>query len=241
MGVPFDCFANASRLPARRQQVHQRQHEPDPAAVGRPGPQRRTPATPVRARGCSCGTAPPTPLVPYSQLREEIEQWTNVLGVSQTPAVHRHAPGRLEPHVGTPTPAATSRSRRTASRAPGTACRPAGMAAVALAFFGLQPDPATPPVTTPPADHAADHRRRPPRPSPPPRRRPRRPAPGACRVTATRQRLEHRPDREPDHHQHRYQSPSTAGRWPSPCPAGRPSPPAGTPPTRPPVGAGDGP
>ena len=80
----------AVRLFRRRQHtwntaLRQRAGHQDRAAVGRHGARRHTPATPVPGRGCSCGTAPTTTILRFPNFGEEIKQWTNVLGVSQTP------------------------------------------------------------------------------------------------------------------------------------------------------------
>ena len=60
MGVPYHCFYTGTvrgwNGPCAGGQVSM-----TAAAVGRPGAQPPTPATPGRGPGCSCGTAPPTP------------------------------------------------------------------------------------------------------------------------------------------------------------------------------------
>ena len=92
-------------------------------------------------------------LVPYSLLNESIEQWTNVFGLSQTP-------------TSTDTPAANWNRRRYADssgtvqveaysiQGAGHSLPSSGMAAYAVAFFGLTtPGQTTPPTTgatTPP-------------------------------------------------------------------------------------------
>ncbi|WP_448316392.1 extracellular catalytic domain type 1 short-chain-length polyhydroxyalkanoate depolymerase [Streptomyces sp. CO7] len=100
----------------------------------------------------------------YNNFGEEIKQWTNVLGVSQTPTV-----------TDTPQSGWTrTRYGGTGTQAPveaislagvGHTLPTSGMAAKAIAFFGLdqQTPPTTPPPTTPPPT------------TPPPS--------GACRVT----------------------------------------------------------
>ncbi len=66
------------------------------------------------------GTADTT--LSYVNFGEEIKQWTNVLGVSQTPtATDTPASGWTRTRYADS--AGTCRSRRTASRAPGTSCR----------------------------------------------------------------------------------------------------------------------
>ncbi|MEU3556105.1 extracellular catalytic domain type 1 short-chain-length polyhydroxyalkanoate depolymerase [Streptomyces fragilis] len=99
----------------------------------------------------------------YNNFGEEIKQWTNVLGVSQTPTV-----------TDTPQSGWTrTRYGGTGTQAPveaislagvGHTLPTSGMAAKAIAFFGL--DQQTPPTTPPPTDPPT---------TPPPS--------GACRVT----------------------------------------------------------
>jgi len=80
------------------------------------------------------GTA--DPLVPYSLLQEEIEQWTNVFGLSQTPtSTDSPQPGwdrrRYADSTGTVQVEAYS------IQGAGHSLPAAGMAAYAVAFFGL--------------------------------------------------------------------------------------------------------
>ena len=166
------------------------------AAVGRPGPRPPTPATPAPGRGCSCGTAPTDATLRYPNFGEEIKQWTNVHGVSQTPAFTDTPAVRLDPH-----PLRRHRHHGAGRgdqhrRASGTACRwPAGRRRSSSSAWTRRAQPA--PARTPPT---AD---------PPPSRRPvataaRRPPVGACRGHLHRERLEHRAHREHHHHQHRH-------------------------------------
>ncbi|WP_328650205.1 PHB depolymerase family esterase [Micromonospora sp. NBC_00330] len=171
MGVPFTCFANAADFPPTSSQC-----------TG--GNMNRTPQQWGDAvRQAYPGYSGPRPrvqlwhgtndtLVPYSLLQEAIEQWTNVFGLSQTP-------------TSTDTPQANWNRRRYADsggtvqveaysiQGAGHSLPSGGMAASAIAFFGLT-DPTTPPPTTPPPTT-------PPPTTPPPTTPP--PASGACRVT----------------------------------------------------------
>ncbi|MEU4528598.1 PHB depolymerase family esterase [Micromonospora ureilytica] len=177
MGVPFNCFANAADYPPGSSQC-----------TG--GNMNRTPQQWGDAvRQAYPGYSGPRPrvqlwhgtndtLVPYSLLQEAIEQWTNVFGLSQTP-------------TSTDTPQANWNRRRYADssgtvqveaysiQGAGHSLPSGGMAASAIAFFGLTnpttPPPTTPPPTTPPPTT-------PPPTTPPPTTPP--PASGACRVTA---------------------------------------------------------
>ncbi|MEW1590177.1 PHB depolymerase family esterase [Micromonospora vinacea] len=166
MGVPFTCFANAADFPPTSSQC-----------TG--GNMNRTPQQWGDAvRQAYPGWSGPRPrvqlwhgtndtLVPYSLLQETIEQWTNVFGLSQTP-------------TSTDTPQANWNRRRYADssgtvqveaysiQGAGHSLPSSGMAASAIAFFGLT-NPTTPPPTTPPPT------------TPPPTTPP--PASGACRVT----------------------------------------------------------
>ena len=226
MGVPFNCFANAADYPPGGSQCTGGSMNRTPQQWGDAVRQAYPGYTGARPRVQLWHGTNDT-LVPYSLLQESIEQWTNVFGLSQTP-------------TSTDTPQANWNRRRYADasgtvqveaysiQGAGHSLPASGMAATAIAFFGL---------TT------ARPRRR------PARRHPARPPPdqpatvqpatvepaawsGACRVSSTDQRVEHRPDREHHHHEHRQLARSTAGPWSSPCPAARPSPRAGTPPTR---------
>jgi acetylxylan esterase len=116
----------------------------------------------------------------YPNFGEEIKQWTNVLGVSQTPAFTDHPQSTWT----------RTRYGSTATNAPVEAISVAGgshnalvngMSQYTIAFFGLNgstptsPPPSSPPPSSPPPSS-------PPPSSPPPSSPP--PA-GACRVAAT--------------------------------------------------------
>jgi poly(hydroxyalkanoate) depolymerase family esterase len=148
MGVPFDCFANAADYPPGSSKCTGGSMDRTPQDWG----------DRVRAAypGYS-GTRPPIQLwhgtadtlVPYSLLQEDIEQWTNVFGLSQTP-------------TSSDTPVSGWDRRRYADPAgrvdveaysiqgAGHSLPSSGMAAYAIAFFGLSGTTTTPPTTTPP-------------------------------------------------------------------------------------------
>jgi poly(hydroxyalkanoate) depolymerase family esterase len=135
MGVPFGCFANAADYAPSTSKCTTGQLDLTPQAWG------------DKVRTAYPGYSGPRPraqlwhgtadtLVPYSRLNEEIEQWTNVLGLSQTPTA-------------TDTPQ-TNWNRRRYGDASGTVQVEAysiqgaghslpmsGMAQVAIQFFGL--------------------------------------------------------------------------------------------------------
>jgi poly(hydroxyalkanoate) depolymerase family esterase len=130
MGVPFNCFANAADFPP-------------PGSKCTNGTMNRTPQQWGDAvRQAHPGYTGPRPrmqlwhgtadfLVPYSLLQESIEQWTNVFGLSQTP-------------TSTDTPRPNWNRRRYADKVEaysiqgaGHSLPSAGMAAVALQFFGI--------------------------------------------------------------------------------------------------------
>jgi poly(hydroxyalkanoate) depolymerase family esterase len=143
MGVPFDCFANAADYPPGSSKCTGGSMNRTPqdwgdrvraAYPGYTGPRPRIQLW--------HGTA--DPLVPYSLLQEDIKQWTNVFGLSQTP-------------TSSDTPQAGWDRRRYAD-ASGTVeveaysiegaghTLPApGMAAYAIAFFGLNGSGTNPP------------------------------------------------------------------------------------------------
>ncbi|MFF1607671.1 alpha/beta hydrolase family esterase [Amycolatopsis sp. NPDC058278] len=134
MGVPFTCFANAADFPPWSSKC-----------TGGGGANRTPQQWGDAVRQAYPGYTGPRPrvqlwhgtadtLVPYSLLQEEIEQWTNVFGLSQTP-------------TSTDTPQAGWNRRRYADstvkveaysiQGAGHSLPAAGMAAAAIAFFGL--------------------------------------------------------------------------------------------------------
>ncbi|MGC4846227.1 PHB depolymerase family esterase [Micromonospora sp. DT15] len=171
MGVPYNCFANAADYPPGSSQCTGGNMNRTPQqwgdAVRQAYPGYSGPRPRVQLWHGTSDT-----LVPYSLLQETIEQWTNVFGLSQTP-------------TSTDTPQANWNRRRYADssgtvqveaysiQGAGHSLPSGGMAASAIAFFGLTntttPPPTTPPPTTPPPT------------TPPPTTPP--PASGACRVT----------------------------------------------------------
>ncbi|MGW6443217.1 extracellular catalytic domain type 1 short-chain-length polyhydroxyalkanoate depolymerase [Lentzea sp. NPDC055074] len=141
MGVPFGCFANAADYP------------PGSSRCTGSGGANRTPQQwGDLVRQAYPGYTGPRPrmqlwhgtadtLVPYSLLQEQVEQWTNVFGLSQTP-------------TSTDTPrAGWNRSRygdkveSYSIQGAGHSLPSSGMAAAAVEFFGItgNPDP-DPPV-----------------------------------------------------------------------------------------------
>jgi poly(hydroxyalkanoate) depolymerase family esterase len=146
MGVPFGCFANAadyapsSSKCTTGQLTRTAQEWGDLVRNAYPG---YTGARPPMQLWH--GTA--DNLVPYSRLQEEIKQWTNVLGLSQTPTSQdspvsgwnrqRFGSGQVEAY---------------SIQGAGHELPRSGMAAYAIHFFGLDGSgPTTPPVmTTPP-------------------------------------------------------------------------------------------
>ncbi|WP_240522048.1 extracellular catalytic domain type 1 short-chain-length polyhydroxyalkanoate depolymerase [Amycolatopsis vastitatis] len=136
MGVPFNCFANAADFPPWSSKC-----------TGNGGANRTPQQWGDAVRQAYPGYTGPRPrvqlwhgtadtLVPYSLLQEEIEQWTNVFGLSQNP-------------TSTDTPQSGWNRRRYADtsgtvrveaysiQGAGHSLPSAGMAAVAIAFFGL--------------------------------------------------------------------------------------------------------
>jgi poly(hydroxyalkanoate) depolymerase family esterase len=154
MGVPFDCFANAADYPPGASRCTGGSMNRTPQewgdAVRRVFPGHTGPRPRIQLWHGTADT-----LVPYSLLQEEIEQWTNVFGLSQTPT-----------STDTPQPNWNRRSYADTSGAvqveawsiqgAGHSLPSAGMAARAVTFFGLDTSGPTP-----------------------------EPEPGACAVTAT--------------------------------------------------------
>ena len=135
MGVPFNCFANAADYPPGASRCTGGSMNRTPQewgdAVRQAFPGYTGPRPPIQLWHGTADT-----LVPYSLLQEEIEQWTNVFGLSQTP-------------TSTDTPQPNWNRRRYADTAgtvkveaysiqgAGHSLPSGGMAASAIAFFGL--------------------------------------------------------------------------------------------------------
>jgi poly(hydroxyalkanoate) depolymerase family esterase len=175
MGVPFDCFANAADYPPGSSKCTGGSMDRTPQDWG----DRVRAAYPGYT-----GVRPPIQLwhgtadtlVPYSLLQEDIEQWTNVFGLSQTP-------------TSSDTPVSGWNRRRFADssgrvdveaysiQGAGHSLPSSGMAAYAIAFFGLNSATTTTPPTTPPTTA----------PTTPPTTAPTTPPAGSggCRVTDT--------------------------------------------------------
>ena len=98
MGVPHSCFATTdgsmwNSQCANGQRIMTAQQWGDLARGAFPGYSR------ARARACSSGMAPPTPLCAIRISARRSKQWTNVLGLSSDTLVHRHAAVRLDAHA----------------------------------------------------------------------------------------------------------------------------------------------
>ncbi len=135
MGVPFDCFANAADYPPGSSKCTGGTMNRTPQEWGDDVRQAYPGYTGPRPRvQLWHGTA--DPLVPYSLLQEEIKQWTNVFGLSQTPtSTDTPQPGwnrsRYADASGTVQVEAYS------IQGAGHILPEAGMAAYAIDFFGL--------------------------------------------------------------------------------------------------------
>ncbi|MEU7711709.1 PHB depolymerase family esterase [Micromonospora chalcea] len=152
MGVPFNCFAGAADYPPGSSQCTGGNMNRTPQQWGDAVRQVYPGYTGPRPRVQLWHGTNDT-LVPYSLLQETIEQWTNVFGLSQNP-------------TSTDTPQSGWNRRRYADstgtvqveaysiQGAGHSLPSSGMAAAAIAFFGLTstPGPTTPPPgpTTPP-------------------------------------------------------------------------------------------
>jgi poly(hydroxyalkanoate) depolymerase family esterase len=178
MGVPFGCFANAADYPPGSSRCTGGAMDKTPQEWGdlvrSAYPGYSGPRPPIQLWHGTADT-----LVPYQLLQEDIEQWTNVFGLSQTPTT-----------TDTPQPGWTRRRYAGAGGAvdveaysiqgAGHTLPMAGMAAVAIQFFKLDgtssPSPGTSPSVSPSTSPSAS-------PSTSPTTSPG--SPSACRVTAT--------------------------------------------------------
>lgn len=147
MGVPFNCFAGAADYPPGASKCTGGAMDRTPQQWGDAVRQAYPGYTGPRPRvQLWHGTA--DTLVPYTLLQEEIEQWTNVFGLSQTP-------------TSTDSPQSGWSRRRYADtsgtvqveaysiQGAGHSLPQSGMAAYAVGFFGLTgAPPSTPPSST---------------------------------------------------------------------------------------------
>jgi poly(hydroxyalkanoate) depolymerase family esterase len=147
MGVPFDCFANAADYPPGSSRCTGGTMNRTPQqwgdAVRRAYPGHTGPRPRVQLWHGTNDT-----LVPYSLLQESIEQWTDVFGLGQTPtSTDTPQPGwnrrRYADTSGTVQVEAYS------VQGAGHSLPSSGMAAYAVAFFGLTTGgPSTSPSST---------------------------------------------------------------------------------------------
>lgn len=176
MGVPFGCFATTdgsswNSACANGQISKTPQQWGDLARAADPG------FSGVRPRmELWHGTADTT--LNYNNFGEEIKQWTNVLGVSQTPT-STSTPQSGWTHTTYANSSGVAQVDAYSIAGAGHVLPQTGMAAVAIHFFGLDsggsssPPPSTPPSTTPSTPPSS--------PSTPPSS----PPPGGCKVTDT--------------------------------------------------------
>ncbi|XVV09227.1 extracellular catalytic domain type 1 short-chain-length polyhydroxyalkanoate depolymerase [Actinoplanes sp. CA-131856] len=170
MGVPFGCFATTdgslwNTACANGQVSKTPQAWGDLVRAAYPGYSGRRPRMQVVH-----GTTDTT--LQYPNFGEAIKQWTNVLGVSQTPAMtDSPQPNWTRTRYGSSSAQAPVEGISVAGV--GHSLPLSGMARMAITFFGLDSTvpPTTPPPTTPPPT------------TPPPTTPP--PTAGACRVSAT--------------------------------------------------------
>jgi poly(hydroxyalkanoate) depolymerase family esterase len=187
MGVPFDCFANAADYPPGSSQctggqmVRTAQQWGDDVRSAYPGYTGPRPRIQLWH-----GTA--DTLVPYQLLAEDIKQWTNVFGLSQTPT-STDTPQQGWTRQRFADSSGTVDVEAISVAGAGHVLPQSGMAAYAIQFFGLNgttppttaPPTTAPPTTLPPTTTPRRPRRRPPR-----RRRHRHRAPAGCPTRSTR-------------------------------------------------------
>ncbi|MFB9238654.1 PHB depolymerase family esterase [Plantactinospora siamensis] len=149
MGVPFNCFANAADYPPGSSKCTGGSMDRTPQQWG------------DAVRAAYPGYTGPRPriqlwhgtadtLVPYSLLQEDIEQWTNVFGLSQTPT-RSDTPQSGWNRRQYADSSGTVQVEAYSIQGAGHQLPMSGMAAVAIAFFGLNgANPTTPPPTTAP-------------------------------------------------------------------------------------------
>jgi acetylxylan esterase len=172
MGVPFGCFFTGT-VDGWNSACAQGQITMTPQAWGN------------MVRNADPGYTGPRPRVQlwhgtadttlnYVNFGEEIKQWTNVLGVSQTPTT-TDTPQSGWTRTRYDDGSGTVQVEAYSIAGAGHVLPESGMAAYAINFFGLNTTPTSPPPTSPPPTS-------PPPTSPPPTS----PPPGACHVTYTK-------------------------------------------------------
>ncbi|SDL22024.1 esterase, PHB depolymerase family [Glycomyces sambucus] len=152
MGVPFTCFANEADFPPQTSRCVNGAMDRTPQSWG------------DSVRAAYPGYSGPRPrvqlwhgsqdtLVPYQLLQEEVEQWTNVFGLSQNPTTTDRPQSNWE-RKRFADASGTVRVEAVTAFGAGHSLPQGGMARLAVEFFGLhQSDPGggtTPPETTPP-------------------------------------------------------------------------------------------
>ncbi len=147
MGVPFTCFANAADYPPGSSKCTGGSMDRTPQQWGDAVRQAYPGYTGPRPKmQLWHGTA--DTLVPYSLLQEEIEQWTNVFGLSQTPTSTDTPQSGWNRRRYTDA-AGTAQVEAYSIQGAGHSLPAAGMAAYALTYFGLTSS--TPPPPPPPS------------------------------------------------------------------------------------------
>jgi poly(hydroxyalkanoate) depolymerase family esterase len=187
MGVPFGCFNNAADYPPGQssctdgtgkvmtpQQWGDLVRSADPGYTG--------PRPPIQLWHGTADT-----LVPYDLMQQDIDQWTNVFGISQTPT-STDSPQSGWTRTRYASSSGTVDVEAYSIAGAGHVLPQAGMAAYAIHFMGLdstQPPPTSPPPSSPPPSSpppSSPPPSSPPPSSPPPSSPPPR---GACHVTYT--------------------------------------------------------
>ncbi|GAA4263302.1 extracellular catalytic domain type 1 short-chain-length polyhydroxyalkanoate depolymerase [Dactylosporangium darangshiense] len=178
MGVPFNCFANAADYPPGSSRCTGGGMDRTPQQWGDAVRQAYAGYTGPRPRVQLWHGTSDT-LVPYQLLQEEIEQWTDVFGLSQTPMAtdtpqsgwnrRRYADG-----------SGTVRVEAYSIQGAGHSLPAPGMAAYAIAFFGIDGTGGTP---SSPGSPTSSRPSSPPASSPPASSPP--PGGAACRVADT--------------------------------------------------------
>ncbi|MFB9661350.1 PHB depolymerase family esterase [Glycomyces mayteni] len=151
MGVPFTCFANEADFPPQTSKCVNGSMDRTPQSWGDSVRQAYPGYSGPRPRVQLWHGSQDT-LVPYQLLQEEVEQWTNVFGLSQNPTTTDRPQPSWERKRFADT-GGTVRVEAITAVGAGHALPQTGMARLAIEFFGLhQNDPGgtTPPATTPP-------------------------------------------------------------------------------------------
>ncbi|WP_051815860.1 extracellular catalytic domain type 1 short-chain-length polyhydroxyalkanoate depolymerase [Glycomyces tenuis] len=150
MGVPFACFENEADFPPQTSQCVNGGKDETPQEWGEAVRQAYPGYSGPRPR-VQLWHGDQDPLVPYQLLQEEVDQWTNVFGLSQNPT-STDQPGPNWNRRNFADASGTVQVEAITAVGAGHSLPQGGMARLAIEFFGLDQAPPDDGTTTPPDD-----------------------------------------------------------------------------------------